>query len=55
MSLSKSERVDIDEPQWDQNTYMGRAKHFFVVTNPLNLFCSRKELDKAKEVVTKYR
>ena len=55
MSLSKSKRVNIDEPQWDQSTYMGRARHFFVVTNPLNLFCSRAELDTAKEVVTKYR
>jgi tricarboxylate carrier len=34
---------------------MGRAKHFFLVTNPLNILHSEAELDKARDVVTKYR
>jgi len=53
MALEK--RINIDEPRWDQSTYWGRAKHFFVTTNPLNLLCSGKELDDAKDIVTRYR
>ncbi|XP_054268020.1 sideroflexin-1-like [Macrosteles quadrilineatus] len=48
-------RVNIDEPRWDQSTYWGRAKYFFTTTNPLNIFCSAAELDKAKAIVDKYR
>ncbi|XP_021002798.1 sideroflexin-1 isoform X2 [Parasteatoda tepidariorum] len=47
--------ININEPRWDQNTYWGRAKHFFTTTNPCNLLYSSSELDKAKEIVTKYR
>lgn len=48
-------RVNIDQPRYDQSTYWGRAQHFFTVTNPLNLFATAQELDKAKDVVTRYR
>lgn len=47
--------VKIDEPRWDQSTYEGRANHFFTTTNPLNLLCSDADLNRAKEVVDKYR
>ncbi|XP_018024299.1 sideroflexin-3-like isoform X2 [Hyalella azteca] len=48
-------RINIDEPRWDQSTYIGRARHFFTTTNPANLFCSASELEWARTTVTKYR
>jgi len=45
-------KIDIENPRYDQNTFTGRAKHFFITTNPLNVLASDAELDKAK--VTQY-
>uniref|UniRef100_A0A0B6Y013 Uncharacterized protein n=1 Tax=Arion vulgaris TaxID=1028688 RepID=A0A0B6Y013_9EUPU len=47
--------VNIDEPRYDQSTYTGRAKHFFITTNPLNVFASGRALDEAKDIVERYR
>ena len=47
--------INIEKPRYDQSTYAGRAKHFFITTNPLNLFVSGKTLDDAKDVVERYR
>ncbi|XP_037068290.1 sideroflexin-3-like isoform X2 [Pollicipes pollicipes] len=49
------EKINLDAPRWDQSTYLGRAKHFLIITNPLNVFASSAELDAAKDIVTKYR
>lgn len=58
-SMEKEEsslrNVNIDRPYWDQSTYRGRALHFLTVTNPLNIFATKKELERAREVVKKYR
>ncbi|XP_059175862.1 sideroflexin-1-like [Physella acuta] len=48
-------KVNIDEPRYDQSTYKGRAKHFFITTNPLNIFASGQSLDQAKDIVERYR
>jgi tricarboxylate carrier len=55
MSSSKLERINLDKPRFDQTTYNGRARHFFITTNPLNVFATSGQLDKAKELVLQYR
>lgn len=47
--------INIDRPRYDQSSYMGRAKHFFVTTNPMNILASDAELNKAKEIVETYK
>lgn len=47
--------VDLSKPKYDQSTYVNRAKHFFLLTNPLNLLVSDKELDKAKHIIQEYK
>jgi len=47
--------VDIESPRFDQSTFVGRAKHFFITTNPLNVLASDTELDEAKRIVDLYR
>ncbi|EDO48679.1 predicted protein [Nematostella vectensis] len=50
-----SGRIDLDKPRYDQSTYMGRAKHFFTVTDPRNILRSAKELEESKQLLIKYR
>lgn len=48
-------RIDLDHPRYDQNTFWGRAKHFFTVTDPRNLLHSEAELDRCKTLLQLYR
>jgi tricarboxylate carrier len=50
-----SNRLNLDAPRYDQSTFEGRAKHFFITTNPLNVLASDAELDRAKAIVEAYR
>lgn len=48
-------RINIESPRYDQSTFEGRAKHFFITTNPLTVFASDEDLEKAKTIVDNYR
>jgi len=48
-------KIDLDRPRYDQSSYWGRARHFFVTTNPLNLLASPAQLDAAKLTVEQYK
>ena len=48
-------RIDLDKPRYNQDTYIGRAKHFFQTTNPLNIFASNSQLQTAATLVKQYR
>mmetsp|Transcript_19955 Transcript_19955/g.33391 ORF Transcript_19955/g.33391 Transcript_19955/m.33391 type:complete len:323 (+) Transcript_19955:122-1090(+) len=50
-----SNRLNLDSPRYDQDTFEGRAKHFFATTNPLNVLASDEELERAKKIVMDYK
>ncbi|XP_067276899.1 sideroflexin-3 [Pseudorasbora parva] len=47
--------INIKEPRWDQGTFMGRAQHFFMVTDPRNVLLSSEVLEDARVIVEDYR
>ncbi|XP_046385729.1 sideroflexin-2 [Ischnura elegans] len=53
--MDSQERIDVDRPLWSQDTFLGRAKHFFWVTDPRTALSSNGELDEAKRLVEQYR
>ncbi|KAK7901777.1 hypothetical protein WMY93_018546 [Mugilogobius chulae] len=55
MSGELSLNINIKEPRWDQGTFMGRAKHFFMVTDPRTVLLSSETLDEARDIVESYR
>jgi len=48
-------RLNLDKPQWLQDNFAGRAKHFFNVTWPGNLLATSEQLENAKNLVQQYR
>uniref|UniRef100_A0A3Q3LLP1 Sidoreflexin n=1 Tax=Labrus bergylta TaxID=56723 RepID=A0A3Q3LLP1_9LABR len=55
MSAELSRNINIKEPRWDQGTFMGRAQHFFMVTDPRTVLLSSESLDEARVIVENYR
>jgi len=49
------QRVDIDQPRWSQDTFVGRLKHFSTITDPRTALCTEEELDNASKLVQQYR
>ncbi|XP_073096649.1 sideroflexin-3 isoform X4 [Manis javanica] len=47
--------INIQEPRWDQSTFLGRARHFFTVTDPRNLLLSGSQLEASRNIVQNYR
>lgn len=53
--MSLPDGIDLNNPKYDQSTYVNRAKHFFLLTNPLNLLASDNDLNEAKRIIDEYR
>jgi hypothetical protein len=50
-----TERIDLDKPLWDQQTFVGRWKHFAWVTDMRTCIVGEAELLRAKELCQQYR
>lgn len=48
-------RINLNAPRYEQSTFLGRAKHFFTITDPRNILRTARQLDEAKELLVKYR
>ncbi|MEQ2190440.1 Sideroflexin-1 [Xenoophorus captivus] len=55
MAAELSTSINIKEPRWDQSTFVGRAKHFFTVTDPRNILLTNDQLSHAHKIITDYR
>lgn len=55
MAAELSTSINIKEPRWDQSTFLGRAKHFFTVTDPRNILLSNDQLAHAHKIISDYK
>eukprot|EP00668_Euglena_longa_P001118 GGOE01001334.1.p2 GENE.GGOE01001334.1~~GGOE01001334.1.p2 ORF type:complete len:326 (-),score=101.22 GGOE01001334.1:374-1351(-) len=45
----------LDKPRFDADTFLGRALHFYNVTDMRTLFCSRQELERCQKLLDAFR
>lgn len=50
---SSADKVDLSQPRYNLDTYIGRLQHFYTVTSPLTLFAPRATLLEAQTNVRK--
>ena len=48
-------RIDLDSPRWSQETFGGRFKHFWSITDWRNGLNSEKTLDDSKKLLELYK
>ena len=48
-------KFNIEKPRFDQGTFWGRDKHFFVTTNPVNILVIQEQLEEAKYLLDKFK
>jgi sideroflexin-2 len=53
--MTAESRIAIDKPLWNQDTFIGRWKHFCWVTDPRTCTASEATLLNAKQLVEQYR
>ncbi|XP_076231100.1 sideroflexin-2-like [Calliopsis andreniformis] len=54
MSTS-NERIDVDQPLWDQSSYIGRWKHFAFITDARTTIVPEKKLWEARDLCKEYK
>ncbi|KAK2151630.1 hypothetical protein LSH36_356g02000 [Paralvinella palmiformis] len=50
-----NDRIDVDSPRWQQDTFLGRLKYFASISDFRTAFVSDKQLSDAKELLEKYK
>jgi len=53
--MAQGERINLDEPRWPADTFTGRWKHFYSVTDWRNGLNSEETLDASQELLRLYR
>jgi tricarboxylate carrier len=48
-------KVDIEKPEFDQSSYLGRVKLFYKITNPMTLFKSSSAIKDAQKLIEDFK
>lgn len=49
------EAIDVEKPLWDQETYLGRLRHFAFITDIRTVIVPSKKLLEAKQLLADYK